>query len=80
MSKKSHLMKVWEQTGRMPDELRKVIPAPKEFMYLWNWLWELATPLSYAELRYWQELTGRSLSRWEVSALQELDRVRNRHD
>lgn len=77
MSKKSHLIKVWTQTGRKPVELEKVIPRPTSLFYLWEWLCEQVYPLSFTELESWQRLTGRSLSMWEVKALIELDKVRS---
>lgn len=75
-SKKSHLLKVWNQTGRMPTELQKVMDPPQEVMYLWEWLGDLVYPLSFVELKAWQELTARQLSAWEVRAMVELDKVR----
>lgn len=61
----------------MPQQLEKVIPRPKELMYLWEWLCEHTYPLSFVELESWQRTTGRSLSLWEVRALIELDKVRS---
>ena len=61
----------------MPPELEAVIPRPVEMFYLWDWLGELISPLSFVELGYWQELTGRRLATWEVRALIELDKVRS---
>ena len=70
-------MKVWSQTGRMPEELGKVIPTPQELYYLWVWLSEQVYPLSYVELEAWQRVTGRNLALWEVRAMIELDKVRS---
>lgn len=75
-SKKSHLLKVWQQTGRMPDELEKVMSPPLDFIYLWNWLQELNCPMAFSELKAWQELTKRKLLRWEIMAMVRLDGVR----
>lgn len=77
LSKKAHLYMVWKQTGRMPDELGKVIPVPEEMMYLWDWLNELQYPLSFMELEAWQRSTQRKLEGWEVRVMQELDKVRS---
>ena len=65
-----------KQTGRMPDELDKVMSPPREFLYLWDWLLELECPVHFAELLYWQEVTGRRLALWEVKAMIQLDRIR----
>lgn len=70
-------MKVWKQTGRKPKELEEVVPPPKDFKYLWDWLCDLPYPLSYTELEAWMRLTGRSLSRWQIQILAELDKVRS---
>ena len=77
LSQKSHLAKVWQQTGKMPPQLEKVIPRPKELVYLWDWLCEQVYPLSFTELEAWQRVTGRRLYLWEVRALIELDKVRS---
>ena len=77
LSKKAHLLKVWEQTGRMPGELGKVYPVPESLFYLWEWLSDQVYPLSYVELEAWQRLTKRKLSLWEIRALIELDKVRS---
>lgn len=61
----------------MPDELEEVMSPPRELMYLWEWLRDHMYPLSFTELVAWQGLTGRHLSRWEVSALVLLDKVRS---
>lgn len=54
-----------------------MIPPPKEFKYLWDWLCELTYPLSFTELESWQRLTGRELSMWQVRVMTELDKVRS---
>lgn len=61
----------------MPPELGKVLPRPRDLIYLWDWLSDLMYPLSYTELAAWQQVRGIQLSRWEVQALSELDKVRS---
>jgi hypothetical protein len=75
-SEKQHLLDVWKATGRMPDGLAKWVDKPQEVMYLWNWLCEMAFPLSFSELEAWMRVTGRSLTKVEITAIAELDRVR----
>lgn len=76
MSKKQHLLKVWKQTGRKPKELDEVLPPPTDLIYLWDWLGNFTYPLSFTELEAWTRLTGRSLARWQIQAMAELDKVR----
>lgn len=75
-SRLSHLEAVWKATGTKPQELADLPDPPEELMYLWHWLGDQVHPMSYAELEGWARLTGRSLSRWEVEALIQLDRAR----
>lgn len=66
-------------------ELDSAPPLPESLAYLWRWFLELRAvqrsgmnglePIDHADLRAWQENTGRSLSPWEVDAIIALDRL-----
>lgn len=54
---------------------------PQELAYLWRWFVELRSgnrpgaPLSWSEIESYARLMRRSLHKWEVQALKELDNL-----
>ena len=57
--------------------------VPKEVRYVWRWFCSISqgrhsteyglSPLAWAEIKAWAELTGRVLNEWEVATIRAID-------
>ena len=67
----------------MPQQLADIPELPRLAVHVWSWFLELDSsrgnsgfshfPITYADLKAWQEMTRIRLEPWEVSALRRLD-------
>lgn len=77
---KTHLIKVWEQTGKKPKEL-EFPDCPEELQYLKNWFFELyrgSKDITFSEIESWARLTATPIDPWEVNLLVELGQMLNK--
>lgn len=80
---REQLLSVQQQTGITPKEL-DVPQCPTSMVYILNWFYELSSgrqngmglnPISWQDIRAWQEVTGERLALWELNAIKRLDSV-----
>lgn len=78
---KGHYEQAWKTSGKRPAGLTDTSPPP-DLDYLWEWFWELdhsrdrsmsISPITYAELHYWQRIKGVTLKPWELDAIRMMD-------
>lgn len=73
-------MQVYKQTGKKPPQLAEQPDMPESLAYLWAWFIELRPEFGHLELEAWARMKGRTLSRWEMETLMNLDRMRCARD
>lgn len=81
---RDHLIAASQATGQPPDELLPV-PIPPGCDALWQTFMELhrarsagmggPAAISWQDILAWQAINGVQLNPWEVSVIQQLDRV-----
>ncbi len=69
------LIGVWKKSGEMPRQLAAHPSEPEAFPWLWRWLSEIPSPITWAEIRAWSEISGIQVERWEGILLIRLDRL-----
>jgi hypothetical protein len=79
-----HLHALWRQTGVKPAQL-EIQEFPELFRPLWEGFVELCharsshgfgpNPLSFSEIKAWDDLTGAGLSPFDTKIIKQLDRV-----
>jgi hypothetical protein len=76
-SKKTHLVKVWKQTGKKPKELEEQPECPQELFHVWEWFLELMPGggFSWANLDAWGRLSGVNPTAYETRLLSRLQTV-----
>lgn len=76
-SKRTHLNKVWEQTGKKPDELEKAPKPPKELLYIWDWFIQLIQfgEINWQTLHAWVAMRGFKPNAFETELLLTLNRL-----
>ena len=84
MPLRDHLEAVERQIGRKPKELDGP-DFPELLAYVWSAFISLNSartvgfngpnPISYPDILAWKELTGNSISFWEIEAIKNLDAV-----
>lgn len=76
-TKRTHLNKVWEQTGVKPKELADQPELPKELDYIWGWFIEIlgGGTFSWAELQSWASIRGVRLQAGEIELLLSLNNL-----
>ena len=76
VSKREHLEQIAESTGKEPKEL-EMPPFPELYDELWDLFWEIriGEPLTYQELSAYQQLSGETLTPWEIEQLRFMDAV-----
>ena len=78
-SKKTHLTKVWEQTGKKPKELADQPEMPEGIEYVWVWFLELLQggTFSWTEIRAWSDMRGIKPQAEELELLLGLNQLYN---
>lgn len=81
---RAHLKQAAKTLGRIPKELQGP-PFPARLSHIWEMFLEVnggrsygmsgPNPLSWGDLKAWDDLTGTGLKSWEVRLLKSLDRV-----
>ena len=76
-SKKTHLLKVWKQTGKKPKDLADQTEIPYELAYVWEWFLELigSGEVSWVGLAAWSGVSGIKLQSRETQLLLSLNRL-----
>lgn len=76
-TKRTHLEKVWKQTGVKPKELADQPDLPQELEHLWGWFLELIQggKFSWVEVQAWSSLRGINLGGEELELILTLNRL-----
>lgn len=77
---KQNLNQVAKSKKVKPETLYKLPKVPDEIKYLLNWFYELkktSDPITYSEVKAWNELTGNNATPDEVSVLMRIDLTYN---
>ncbi len=85
---REHLEIVHKRTGRKPKPLCDLdeLPLPSELTYLLAYFWGFYSgqKFSYSEIAAWCQITGNTISPWEVNAIRQLfflrETLRGNHD
>lgn len=76
---KQHLIKVYEATGKKPQQLAEQPEKPSELDYLLNWFYVLHNAtrgqITYTEISHWSKLACVRITAWEVAIIQRLSVV-----
>ena len=82
-SLRTHLLSVYRQTGKLPEQLAIEPDMPQSVAHVWQYFTELhrtrggngfgANPIAYMEIESWCRLSGISLYPWEVALITALD-------
>jgi len=76
------LIDIWKVSGFKPAELENhqddiYLPgSPPHFPWVWEWFFELPSPITWFELSAWNQIAGIGLTRWEGELLIRLDHLR----
>lgn len=73
------LVGVWERSGRIPAQLQgHTTGEPERLAWIWRWLNEIPSPITWSEISAWGSCSGIQVERWEGVLLIRLDRLMRR--
>jgi hypothetical protein len=70
------LIDLWEVSKVQPQELADHPESPPHFPWIWGWLFDLPSPITWTEIKAWSEISGINPDRWEAEMLIRLDVLR----
>ena len=76
-TERTHLLKVWKQTGKKPKVLQDQPKMPDGMGYVWEWFLEImnAGDMTWQSLMAWSSVTGTKLTHTESELLLQLNRL-----
>lgn len=87
-SKRSQLLSVERQTGKLPDELVDLVELPESATFIWRWFIDLnnarqsgmsINPISYSEIAAYFSLYNIHPYEYEIQMIKILDNIALKH-
>jgi hypothetical protein len=69
------LLGVWKKSGEKPRQLVEHPDEPEAFPWIWRWLNEIPSPITWSEINAWSQISRIQVERWEGILLIRFDRM-----